>query len=212
VIVEREARHVAEQALRELEARSGRRMAIFDGEFGVPGIVDHGDVWIVNWNTAEYLQSGNVFDQFLAGPIAVPKNGDEFVVLGTAGTTDQELDRWRAQRSRPIAKRSESVQRRVGNVGGANYDGGHLVGNAFGGGPEVVNLVPQLADSNRGVGPGDTFHALETRLRGLLKQDPPASISLHMYPEYGSGGRVPSIITVDFAIDGLVQRKEFDNV
>lgn len=79
-------------------------MAIFDGEFGVEGIVDHGDVWIVNWNTAEYLQSGDVFDQFLAGPIAVPKNGDEFVVLGTVGTVDEELDRWRVQRSRSIAK------------------------------------------------------------------------------------------------------------
>lgn len=99
-----QARRVAEQALRELEAKSGKRMAIFDGEFGVPGIVDHDDVWIVNWNTADYLQSGNVFDQFLAGPIAVPKNGDEFFILGTAGTTDEELDRWRAQRSRPTAK------------------------------------------------------------------------------------------------------------
>lgn len=104
VITKEEARQVAERALRELEVKSGKRMAIFDGEFGVPGIVDHDDVWIVNWNTADYLQSGNVFDQFLAGPIAVPKNGDEFVVLGTAGTTDQELDRWRAQRSRPAAK------------------------------------------------------------------------------------------------------------
>lgn len=110
------------------------------------------------------------------------------------------------------ADRSESVQRRVGNVGGANYDGGHLIGNAFGGGPDVVNLVPQLSNSNQGVGPGDTFHALETRLRGLLKQDPPASISLHLYPEYGSGGRVPNIITVEFAIDGLVERKRFKNV
>ncbi|MGI5188948.1 YrhB domain-containing protein [Promicromonospora sp. CA-289599] len=116
----------------ELEAKSGKRMAIFDGELGVQGTVDHDDVWIVNWNTADYLQSGNVFDQFLAGPIAVPKNGDEFVVLGTAGTTDQELDRWRATDLREVseAEARQLLAEKFGAPGSELYapmvvDGGH---------------------------------------------------------------------------------------
>ncbi|MBE1877067.1 DNA/RNA non-specific endonuclease [Myceligenerans pegani] len=107
------------------------------------------------------------------------------------------------------ADRSESVQQRIGDLGGDGYDGGHLVGNAFGGGPEDLNLVPMLEEVNRGA--GDTYYALETRLREELNADPPSDVELHVFPEYDGDSPVPRTITVEYAIDGEAERKEFDN-
>lgn len=98
MISELEAREVAERALSEVEEESGIRIAIFDGEFGVSGVVDRGDVWLVNWNSVEYLQSGNVLDKILAGPILVPKDGSKVTMLGTAVPVEEGLERWRKRK------------------------------------------------------------------------------------------------------------------
>lgn len=93
-----DARQRAATLLVELEAKSGRPLALWNGEFGRDGIEDHGDVWTVAWNSVAYLASGSIFDQVLSGPIAVPKNGDEPFVLGTWSTSiDEMLARRRAE-------------------------------------------------------------------------------------------------------------------
>ncbi len=83
MITRDEARARAEQILVELEAKLGRPLAVWDGEFGRIGIEDHGDVWVVAWNSAAYLESGSIFDQVLSGPIVIPKDGSEYFILGT---------------------------------------------------------------------------------------------------------------------------------
>ncbi len=90
-----EARTTAEKVLEKLGADSGRPLAIFDGQFGLAGVEDYGDVWVVNWNSVEFLATGNQRRQVLSGPIVVPKDGSEWFVLGTAGSTEHQLARWR---------------------------------------------------------------------------------------------------------------------
>lgn len=92
-----QARQIAQAALDEYAAEHGVEVAIYDGEFGLAGITDHMDVWVVRWNSVAYLRSGDFLQQIVAGPIAVPKlAGGKCVVLGTSGTVEEELDRWRA--------------------------------------------------------------------------------------------------------------------
>jgi hypothetical protein len=98
MITEEEARLVAGGVLREFEEKLERPLAIFDGEFGVSGIVDHGDAWVVNWNSVKYLRSGDFLDQVLVGPIAVPKGGEDFWVMGAARSVEEQLMQWRAER------------------------------------------------------------------------------------------------------------------
>ena len=93
-----EARARAEQILVELAATVGKPLAVWDGEFGRAGIEDHGDVWTVAWNSVEYLESGNIFDQVLSGPIVIPKDGSAFFILGTgSASTAEMLKRRRAE-------------------------------------------------------------------------------------------------------------------
>jgi hypothetical protein len=92
------ARRIAEEALREFADRHGVEVAVHDGgEFGEDGVRDFGDAWVVSWNSVEYLRTGDFLKQLLVGPIAVPKHLDaRYVVLGTAGSIEEELDTWRA--------------------------------------------------------------------------------------------------------------------
>lgn len=92
-----DARLAAGKTLEQLTAATGKDLTFFSGQFDVPESEDHGDAWVFNWNSAKYLQSWDPRDQVLAGPIAVPKDGGQPFLLGTSGTTEEELDRWRAQ-------------------------------------------------------------------------------------------------------------------
>jgi hypothetical protein len=107
------------------------------------------------------------------------------------------------------AYRSDSIQSRIGDLGGDGYDGGHLLSNATGGGAEDINVVAMLAEINRGS--GDSFFNLENKLRSLISGDPPAAVDLHIYPEYGAG-QVPSRFSVEYSIDGVWDVTVFDNV
>lgn len=90
------ARHIAEEALEAFGAKYGVEVAIDESGPGAGGIQDYGDAWVVHWNSVEYLRSRDFTKQLLIGPIAVPKiEAATFVVLGTAGTVDEELDAWR---------------------------------------------------------------------------------------------------------------------
>lgn len=99
-----DARARAAELLVELEAKAGRPLALWDGQFGRAGIEDHGDVWTVAWNSVAYLESGSIFDQVLSGPIAVPKDGGELFLLGT---WSRSIDEMLAARRAEIAQ-SES--------------------------------------------------------------------------------------------------------
>lgn len=89
------ARAMATQLLAEVQRDVEERVAFFDGEFDVPENEDHGDVWIFNWNSEEFLKTGDIFKQILVGPIAVPKDGTPPFFLGTARDVAEELQLWR---------------------------------------------------------------------------------------------------------------------
>lgn len=157
---------------------------------------------------AEYGGTGDLnYDLIEPQPDTTYVIGDEHVFI----TDDQgrTVEAHATDLAFGEADRSESIQQRIGDEGGDGYDGGHLIANQFGGGPEDINLVPMLEEVNRGS--GDTFYATEMRLREALEGDPPADVEFHVYPEYTGESTVPSTITVDYAIDGEAERKEFDN-
>lgn len=97
VLNESDADQRAEKILERLGAEFDSEVTFFDGAFGIPTREDHGDVYIYNWNSAAYVRSGNIMDQLLSGPIAVPKSGAPAFVLGTASDTEGELRRRREQ-------------------------------------------------------------------------------------------------------------------
>lgn len=84
-----------------LEAQSGARYAIFDGERGVEGVRDHGDVWIVVWNAADFVATGDR-DRMLigSGPYLVAKDDGAVAMLPSAVPVDEGIARWRAARRR----------------------------------------------------------------------------------------------------------------
>ncbi|GAB4087222.1 hypothetical protein GCM10028784_38520 [Myceligenerans cantabricum] len=158
---------------------------------------------------ADYGRTGDLnYDLIEPQPATTYVVGDDhvFVTDDAARTVEVHV----ADLELGDADRSSSIQQRIGDLGGDGYDGGHLVGNAFGGGPEDINLVPMLEEVNRGA--GDTYYTLETRLREELDAEPPPDVELHLFPEYSGESPVPSTIAVEYSIDGEAERKEFDNV
>lgn len=107
MITEAHALDVARAALANVEQRVGVPLTVFDGQFGIAPIVDHGDVWVVHWNSVEYLATGDFRVQQLVGPIAVPKDGDEFLFLPTYAPTEQVLRDWREHRATGDGNRRE---------------------------------------------------------------------------------------------------------
>ena len=95
VIDDIEARAIAEEALVELERDLTVPLAIWEGDPAVEPISDHGDVWVVMWNSVEYLQSKDFNKQQLVGPIVVPKDGRPWFNLPTGRSVAVELDAWR---------------------------------------------------------------------------------------------------------------------
>ncbi|WP_251152042.1 YrhB domain-containing protein [Cellulosimicrobium sp. Marseille-Q4280] len=89
------ARAVAEEALVELERDLRVPLAIWEDDPGVEPVGDHGDVWVVMWNSVEYLRSKDFLRQVLVGPVVVPKDGRPWFVLPTAYPVAVGLDRWR---------------------------------------------------------------------------------------------------------------------
>jgi len=91
-----QARAIAETALVELERDLTVPLALWEGDPNVDVLSDHGDVWVVMWNSVEYLATKDVDKQQLVGPIVVPKDGRPWFVLPTAQPTEMELDAWRS--------------------------------------------------------------------------------------------------------------------
>jgi hypothetical protein len=108
------------------------------------------------------------------------------------------------------ADRSDSVQQRVGKLGGTGYDGGHSLANFAGGGPERINVDPMLAAVNRGS--GDSFYNLEGLWRQELGVDPPPVIPVTIRKVFDDDGVVPAKFKVRYRIgNGPWNMKEFVN-
>ncbi|MGY4644990.1 DNA/RNA non-specific endonuclease [Cellulomonas sp. URHB0016] len=113
---------------------------------------------------------------------------------------------------RGLADRSPSIQQRVGSVGtaqyGIPYEGGHLLANMFGGGPESANLVAMMESVNRGKAP--SFSSLERLWDESIAQG--KKVEVDVIARYGDPGTVPTRVTVRWTIDGVPYRRVFGNV
>ncbi|MFI9507024.1 YrhB domain-containing protein [Nocardia sp. NPDC052566] len=89
------ARSRAAELLAKVQQDIDDKVIFFDGQFDVPEHEDHGDVWVFNWNSEEFLRTGDFFKQILMGPITVPKDGTPPFFLGTARDLPEELQLWR---------------------------------------------------------------------------------------------------------------------
>ncbi|QCR18486.1 YrhB domain-containing protein [Agrococcus sp. SGAir0287] len=84
-----------------LEAQSGARYAIFAGERGIDGVLDVGDAWVIVWNDAEHVATGDPRRALIdAGPYLVAKHGDDVAMLLPTLPVDDGAARWRATRRR----------------------------------------------------------------------------------------------------------------
>lgn len=93
-----EARGVAAIKLAELQAEAGKPLEFYDGRLGVDSVAEHQWCWVFHYNSLDYLETGSILDQLLAGPIVVPKDGSEPFTLGTYAPEDQQLDDYLARR------------------------------------------------------------------------------------------------------------------
>ncbi len=92
---------IAQEALVELEHWLTVPLAIWDGDPDVEPVTNHGDVWVVMWNSVEYLRTKDFYKQTLVGPIVVPKDGAPWFNAATAHSIEVELDEWRERTGRP---------------------------------------------------------------------------------------------------------------
>ena len=94
-----EALAIVRLLLDALEAQSGARYAIFAGERGIDGVLDVGDAWVVVWNDAEHVATGDPRRALVdAGPYLVAKHGDDVLMLPPSLPVDDGAARWRAAR------------------------------------------------------------------------------------------------------------------
>ncbi|NMR29551.1 glycohydrolase toxin TNT-related protein [Crystallibacter degradans] len=127
--------------------------------------------------------------------------------------------------------RHESNQQKVGNLGGTDYDGGHLLAAMFGGPGEKINLIPQLNIQNRNLGLADltaverrkltgnarTWYETELWIRDRLKDvrqgTAKPAVTWDVKPVYRSGdpSAVPGRVELKVTIDGQQQKFYFRN-
>ncbi|GAA1875947.1 hypothetical protein [Myceligenerans crystallogenes] len=96
-----DGRRIVEQVIAEFEEREGDP----PGTFVVLDVQDAMDAWVVHWNAAEYARTREFTSRVMVPPIAVPKfrnPSEKFFVLGTSGTVEEELDKWRELQWKPM--------------------------------------------------------------------------------------------------------------
>jgi len=96
-------------------------------------------------------------------------------------------------------------QVRAGEIGGAGYEGGHLIGSLFGGAGEKINLVPQLIEINRGA-----YRDMERMWANAIRDG--KSVRVEVSPVYNNAGQVPAEIKVRYWIDGIARSETFPNI
>jgi filamentous hemagglutinin len=100
--------------------------------------------------------------------------------------------------------RNAYQQLMAGQVGGAGYEGGHLIATVLGGAGEKINLIPQLTAVNRG-----EFRVLEKEWADAIKAG--KEVKVEVSPIYSGSGRVPTSIDVTYRIDGKPVSRLFPN-
>jgi hypothetical protein len=61
---------------------------------GQQQIVESPRLVVYPWNSVEYYETKDPFTMLLSGPIAVPRNGDEPFVMGTARPYEQNIEQY----------------------------------------------------------------------------------------------------------------------
>jgi hypothetical protein len=91
----------------------------------------------------------------------------------------------------------------------AEWDGGHLIANEFGGGGERINMIPMLRTLNRGNGAEGAWEGswreMEKYWERLLSDDPSTSIQVSIeieYPDNSSISNIPERIGVNYSVNG----------
>ncbi|WP_241249127.1 DNA/RNA non-specific endonuclease [Agrococcus sp. KRD186] len=121
------------------------------------------------------------------------------------------------------APRSPSIQRTVGGTGPEfadaflarhdievpEYDGGHLIGNEFGGGAERINMIAQLRTVNQNY--GASFYRVERTLAAAAGGTPPQQVSFQINLDYARD-TVPHGYLVEWTIDGTPDSQYFENI
>lgn len=113
--------------------------------------------------------------------------------------------------ARGDAYRSKSVTASVGKLGGEGYEGGHIFGQAFGGGTERGVLDPMLTAVNRGS--RRSYGNLEGYWRGLLDSPNPPKIEVGIEKIFEGDSKVPTKFIVNYRVDsGDWIREPYSNV
>jgi hypothetical protein len=91
-----------------------------------------------------------------------------------------------------------------------NWNGGHLVGTAFGGPGERLNLVSMLEtlnQSQKGASLLNNYRKLEEYFIAVLDRPHPPRIDVAIKADYLPGRKTPTEVTVEYTFDGQVQNK-----
>lgn len=93
------------------------------------------------------------------------------------------------------------------NVGGeyrrSDDDGGHLIGNRFGGSSDIENLFPQNSNLNRGA-----YKTLENEWERLLEDDKKVYVNVETYD--GNGAERPNTIMGHYIIEDADGKRRWE--
>ncbi|GAA4229890.1 hypothetical protein GCM10022254_23370 [Actinomadura meridiana] len=90
------------------------------------------------------------------------------------------------------------------------WNGGHLIGTAFGGPGERINLVSMLEKLNKaqkGTSLLNNYRKLESYFIAILDRSQPPRLEINIRADYLPGRKVPHEIIVEYALDGQITNK-----
>jgi len=94
-------------------------------------------------------------------------------------------------------------QTRIGKLGDAGDEGGHLIGAQFDGPPDAFNLTPQAGSVNRGA--GSEWTAMEREWADALEAGSEVTVQIDVVYEQGLDGLRPTGYNIVYEIDGIPQ-------
>jgi len=100
--------------------------------------------------------------------------------------------------------RNKYQQIKTGKKGIQDDEGGHLIGDRFGGPGEAINLVPQNSNLNRGA-----WKKMENEWEDALNQD--KDVIINIKTNYDRDSVRPDSFTVKYSIDGKDYTRKFKN-
>lgn len=103
------------------------------------------------------------------------------------------------------APRDVAAQQAVGKLGKSADEGGHLIGNRFGGEASPMNLVPQNMNLNRG-----EWKAMENSWERALRAGKEVT-DVTVRPVYPGSSIRPYKIEISYTIDGIEYKQAFYN-